>query len=156
MCLDVADGGHREMGTGDERIAVGVLVEERSPRLASLSCVPICNFGDVGVRQLERMVQHIAGDDEWFRTRLDPDRSVSGRMTRCREQPDAVADVGVGGHLPGEAGVQDRGDGIGEGIMALASVVSLGPVQFLGDVDVACVRKSRHPQAIGEVGVPPM
>lgn len=83
-------------------------------------------------------------------------RNVSRRMTGGRLQHDAVVDLVIHGHKIGPVGFHNRQNAVVEHVVAnLRRAQHLLPViVFRLSENVAGVRKSRHPAAVFELGVP--
>ena len=121
---------------------------------ARLHLVTVDDRGELGVVDLHRGVDHVAGDDRPLTGRFDDDGDVPGGVPRGRLEPHVVADAMVDGHQVGQAGFVDGGHRVTEHVVAEEVGGGL-PVLVLGPGEqVAGVGERRQPPAVDQTGVP--
>ena len=137
-----------------EHVGVGDVLQDGAAGGARRVLVPVGHGGEVRVRDLHRIVDHVAGDQRALTTRLDLDAGVAGGVPRRGPERHMGRDAVVHVDEVVQLCRDDRFDVVGQ--VDVVRVLVVLPVVVLGlPEQVARVRERRHPPAVDQLGVPP-
>ena len=91
IAQQVSGGGRGKMCTDDEGWAIGELLEHAMPGGDGHRRIVISAAGQLGVPELDGMVQKVACDQGLFALRLDQHRTMSGAVARAGHEAHTCA-----------------------------------------------------------------
>src|ERR1700728_2337361 len=134
---------------------VAIALDESLARFSTHRGIGVELADPVGMSDLNRMVDHVAGDDCVLTARRNPHAGVTGGMSRGRFEYNVTSQPMSVLHQLRTARFNDRSHGIIDGHFEIGHTVVFVPMLPLAlDHQVLGLGKSRHPLAVLEGRVP--
>src|SRR5579884_1048106 len=155
---DVPGRGGREMRRQDQRVAVGVLLDEAGAGAARQVHVAARAGGPFRLQQLDRVVQHVADEEAAVLAGAGVDHDVAWGVAGRAFEPQPVVERVVVIHQYRLPALDDRQDAVAEGggvRRRLAALVHPLPVRELAPRhDVLGIGEGRDPAAVAQPRIP--
>ena len=91
-----------------QRLRVAVALEEAAPRRRRLRLVDVEIDRQLRIARLQRRMHQVAGHHGLVAALAEADGEVAGRVPRCRQQADVIAELVIVLHDLGASGLDHR------------------------------------------------